>query len=75
MDKMTAQEKDIIDKLTLIRDDYIKTKELNNISIRKDVLLVELKDILDNQSTYYGLKNAIEDYINKLEVEINDKSK
>lgn len=68
-------ESDIVDKLISIRDDYKKTKEELFISLRKDVLLVELKDMLMENHDFYSLKNAIEDYIQKLEGEINGGSK
>ena len=73
MEDLKKQEEDLVNKLLLIRDDYKQTKEQLALSIRKDVLLVELKDLLDNESTYYGLKKALKDYIKKLEDEINGK--
>lgn len=58
-DKMT----DFVNKLSLVRDDYIATKnELHN-SIRKDIVKVELKDAINSTQDYTTLKNAIEKLI------------
>ncbi len=56
----------IIEKLLLVKDDYIKTKDELAISIRKDLVKIELKDILSTNGTYPELKSAIENYIEKL---------
>lgn len=56
----------IIEKLLLVKDEYIKTKDELALSIRKDVVKVELKDILISNATYPELKSAIENYIEKL---------
>lgn len=74
-DNLKKLEEDVVNRLIEVRDDYKATKEELAISIRKDVLLAELKDLLDSESTYYGLKNALEDYIQKLEEDLNGRNK
>ena len=77
MDELSlkTQEKELVDNLILVKEEYIKMKEQLAISLRKDVLLIELKDMLNTNTDFFSLKNAIEEYIIKLEGEINDKNK
>ena len=77
MDELSLkkQEKELVDNLILVKEEYIKMKEQLAISLRKDVLLIELKDMLNTNTDFFSLKNAIEEYIIKLEGEINDKNK
>lgn len=56
----------IVEKLLLVKDEYIKTKDELAVSIRRDIVKAELKDILLSNGTYPELKSAIEDYITKL---------
>lgn len=56
----------IVEKLLLVKDEYIKTKDELAVSIRRDIVKAELKDILSSNGTYPELKSAIEDYIAKL---------
>lgn len=74
MDNLKNQEQKLVENLLLVKEDYIKTKEVLAISIRKDVLLVELKDMLNMNTDFYSLKTALEDYIEKLKGEINGKN-
>ena len=73
MEDLKKQEEDLVNKLLLIRDDYKQTKEQLALSIRKDILLAELKDMLMENHDFYSLKNAIEDYICNLEEDLNGK--
>lgn len=70
---LKKQEEDLVNNLILVKNEYIKMKEQLAISLRKDILLVELKDMLNNNTDFFSLKNAIEEYISKLEGEINGK--
>lgn len=67
-------EEELVGNLILVKEEYIKMKEQLTLSLRKDVLLVELKDMLNNNTDFFSLKNAIEEYITRLEGEINGKS-
>lgn len=56
----------LIEQLSLIKDEYIKTKNALSVSIRKDLVAVELKDILLKNKDYTTLSEALTSYINKL---------
>lgn len=58
--------KKLIDQLSQVRDEFIKNKEDLAVSIRKDLVAVELKDILTKNVSYWELKNALESYIANL---------
>lgn len=56
----------LIEQLEIVRDEYIKMKNELEVSIRKDNLKVELKDILKNNTDYESLYKALNNYINKI---------
>lgn len=57
---------ELVNQLEIVKTEFIKDKELLKISRRNDVIAVELKTILANNTTYETLKDGIETYINKL---------
>ena len=57
---------ELVNQLEIVKTEFIKDKELLKISRRNDVIAVELKTILANNTTYDTLSSAIESYINKL---------
>lgn len=57
---------ELVKQLEIVKKEFIKDKELLKISRRNDVIAVELKTILANNTTYDTLSSAIESYINKL---------
>lgn len=59
-------EKDLVNQLTFIKEEFKKYEVEKAISIRRDVVVVELKDILLNNADFYSLKDALEVYIEKL---------
>lgn len=64
--KVSEQLTDFVNKLSIVRDDYVATKnELHN-SIRKDIVKAELKDILYDSKDFDTLKINIEKYISNL---------
>lgn len=71
--ELKKKEEELVNNLILVKEDYIKMKEQLGVSLRKDILLIELKDMLVNNTDFFSLKNAIEEYINKLEGEIKGK--
>lgn len=72
---LKKQEEELVSNLILVKEEYVKMKEQLAVSLRKDVLLIELKDMLNTNTDFFSLKNAIEEYIIKLEGEINGKNK
>ena len=58
--------KEFTDKLTLVREDYIRLKKQESVSTRNDVLKVELQTILDTSLDYESLKNSLQNYIDSL---------
>lgn len=68
MNNITEQEKEIVNKLNLVKEEFIKNKQELKLSVRKDVIITELKDLLVNNSDFYSLKNGIEELISQLEI-------
>lgn len=56
----------LVHQLTMVRDQFVKNEELLRFSIRKDVIVAQLKDILKNHKNYDSLKNSIESLISEL---------
>ena len=63
---MNEQETKLIEQLNLVKEKFIKNIEELEVSIRKDVVAIQLKDILKNNNNFENLKIAIENYINTL---------
>lgn len=61
-----TQLEDMVDKLNIVKQEFFKDKEELSVSIRKDVVGVELKNILLNTDNYLSLKKSIQDYIDQL---------
>ena len=70
---MKRLEEEVLNRALQIKDEYIKMKDTLAVSMRKDVIIAELKDILSEHTNFYGLKNALEEYIHRIEGEINGK--
>lgn len=56
----------LIKQLEQVKEEYIKMKNELEVSIRKDQIKVELKDILQNNTDYDSLKENLTKYINNL---------
>lgn len=65
-ENLKSQANKIIEQLTAIKSEFLKDKEELSLSIRRDTVSVELKDILNNYKDYSSLKQAIEEYIKNL---------
>lgn len=65
----------LIKGLSYVRDEFLRTRELLSISIRKDIVAVELKDIIANNKTYDSLKVKLEEYIESLYKDYNASKK
>ena len=57
---------DYIKKLTMVKEDFINMKKELAVSIRKDYVKIELKDIINKSSNYEELKNNLNNYINEI---------
>lgn len=55
-----------VNDLTLVKEEFIKDKQELAVSIRKDVIAVQLKELLNSNTDYYNLKSALEMYIQNL---------
>ena len=56
----------LVERLKTIREGYLKTQKELALSQRRDVTATELKEILTENVDYYGLRNALDEYIKKL---------
>lgn len=65
-ESLKAQAEKVIEQLTAVKEDYIKNKEELALSIRRDVVRVELKALLQDNTDYISLKKALENYIDNL---------
>ena len=60
------QAQELINKLSIVKEEFIRTQNELKFSIRKDVVASELKDLLSNNTDFYSLKQSLEDFIEKL---------
>lgn len=75
-EELNRLEKNLIERLNEVKDIMDSQRDELSVSIRKDVVAVQLKDILDNNVDIYSLRNALEEYIKDLysNVEIIEES-
>ena len=59
-------ENQLVNSLKNFRQAYINMSNELKVSIRRDVVAVELKDILTNNSDNYSLRASLESYIQNL---------
>lgn len=59
-------ENQLVNSLKDFRQAYINMSNELKVSIRRDVVAVELKDILTNNPDNYSLRAALESYIQNL---------
>ena len=65
-EELNNLEKNLVTKLNEIRDIMDAQKNTLAVSIRRDVVAVQLKDILDEHTSFHSLKSALEEYIEYL---------
>ena len=65
-------ENQLVNSLKNFRQAYINMSNELKVSIRRDVVAVELKDILTNNPDNYSLRTSLESYIQNL-YKLNDK--
>lgn len=56
----------LIEQLNIVREAFIKQKDTLAVSIRKDLVKADLKDILYNSNNYEELKTKLNKYIDNL---------
>lgn len=56
----------LVNNLILVKEEYQRMCDLSKVSIRKDVVSSNLKDIIQNTNNYEELKIAINNFINDL---------
>lgn len=56
----------LVKGLTIVKEEFFKNKEELKFSKRKDIVAVELKNILNSNCDYNSLKTAIQTYIDDL---------
>lgn len=65
-EELNRLEKNLIERLNEVKDIMDGQRDELSVSIRKDIVAVQLKDILDNNVDIYSLRNALEEYIKDL---------
>lgn len=66
---------EFLDKMGMVKEEFIRLKKYEKVSVRKDVVKSELQDILSKSQSYKDLTNNLQTYINnllKLEDTINE---
>ncbi len=66
MDNINQEAQEMVNKLTIIRDEFIKNKEELSVSVRKDIICANLKDLLKNNRDYDSLKLGLDNFITEL---------
>lgn len=67
-DNISQQTDEIVKKLSLVKDEFIRSKNELKVSIRRDIIITQLKDILVNNPDFPSLKNALEELIGELQM-------
>ena len=65
-EQFKEQAQKVVDQLTLVKNEFIKNKEELAVSIRKDVVVAELRNILSANDDYTSLSNELNAYIDNL---------
>lgn len=74
MDDISKEAQEMVNKLTVVRDEFIKNKQELAVSVRKDVVCTNLKDFLNNCNTYEELTEQLQKFIDNL-MSIGDDNK
>ena len=65
-ENLKEQAQKIIEQLTLIKEEFIKAKDELAVSVRKDIIVAELRSLLEIHTDYDSLSNALKVYIENL---------
>lgn len=60
------QAQKLIERLTVVKNEFIRNKDELLVSVRKDVVASELKDIMSKNTDYQSLTQALEVYISNM---------
>lgn len=60
------QAQKLIERLTVVKDEFIRNKDELLVSVRKDVVASELKDIMSKNTDYQSLTQSLEVYISNM---------
>lgn len=60
------QAQKLIESLNFVKQDYIKTKDALAVSIRKDIVAAELKDMMSKYTDYETLVGALKVYVENM---------
>lgn len=64
--ELNRLEETLVNKLNEVRDILDKQRGELAVSIRRDVVAITLKDMIESHTSFYSLKAAIEEYIKDL---------
>lgn len=64
--ELSKLEEMLVSKLNEVKDIMDSQRDTLAVSIRRDVVAVQLKDMLEENTSFYSLKSALEDYIKDL---------
>lgn len=64
--ELNRLEETLVNKLNEVRDILDKQRDELAVSIRRDVVAITLKDMIESHTSFYSLKAAIEEYIKDL---------
>lgn len=70
-EKFKEQAQKVVDQLTLVKNEFIKNKEELAVSVRKDVVVAELRHILASSEDFTTLSDGLNSYIDNL-IKIGD---
>lgn len=74
MDDIGKEAQEMVNKLTVVRNEFIKNRQELAVSIRKDIVCANLKDFLNNCNTYEELTEQLQKFIDNL-MSIGDDNK
>lgn len=69
--ELSRLEETLVNKLNEVRDILDSQRDELSVSIRKDVVAITLKDMIESHTSFYSLKAALEEYIKDLYSNIN----
>lgn len=64
--ELSRLEETLVNKLNEVKYIMDSQRDALAVSIRRDVVAVQLKDLLEENTSFYSLKSALEDYIKDL---------
>ncbi len=56
----------MVDGLTAVKEEFLRLKDEEKVSVRKDVVVAELRQLLASNKDYTSLSNELKAYIDNL---------